>query len=230
MSTAPVSGKTAATVPPLRHGDRLTLEEFERRYNAMPWVKKAELLEGVVYMAAAVRFEGHGEEDSDLNLWLGLYRLRTPGVRTGLNTSAKLDLRSMPQPDGLMLIDPVCGGQATIDEQGYIRGAPELAGEISSSSADYDLGVKLEVFQKNRVREYIVWRVDDRAIDWFLLRGDQYERLPLVDGVYKSEVFPGLWLDPEAMVNGDLARVEAVLRQGIASPEHAAFVARLQKK
>jgi hypothetical protein len=71
-----------------------------------------------------------------------------------------------------------------------------------------------------------VW---DEAVDWFVLRGGRFEPLPLAEGIYRSEVLPGLWLDPAAVVRGDLARVLQVLQQGLASPEHAAFVARLQQ-
>ena len=74
-----------------------------------------------------------------------------------------------------------------------------------------------------------MWRVADQAIDWFVLREDRYERLPLdADGHYHSQVFPGLWLDPAALVRGDLAQVMTVLQQGLASPDHAAFVSRLE--
>jgi hypothetical protein len=127
---------TAERLPELHAGDRLTRAEFERRYAAMPQVKKAEL---------------------------------------------------------------------------------------------YDLHDKLRAYQRNGVCEYVVWRVWDRAIDWFVLREGRYERLPLnSSGHYQSEVFPGLWLDPAALVRGDLAHVMTVLQQGLASPEHAGFAGRLR--
>ena len=79
------------------------------------------------------------------------------------------------------------------------------------------------------MREYIVWRVLERGIDWFVLRAGQYERLSVgADGVVRSEIFPGLWLDPAALLRGDLATVFTVVQQGLASPEHAAFMARLR--
>ena len=126
------------------------------------------------------------------------------------------------------MIDPAHGGQARISKDDYIVAAPELAAEVSASGASYDLHAKLEAYRRNGVREYVVWRVLDREVDWFILKGDRYDRLaPDADGLLKSTIFPGLWLAPAALVSGDLARVLAVLQQGTATPEHAAFVARL---
>jgi Uma2 family endonuclease len=217
-------------VPPLENGDHLTRYEFERRYEAMPHVKKAELIEGVVYMPSPVSLEQHGEQHGDLIAWLGVYRAHTPGIRLGDNTTIRLDLDNEPQPDGLLLIEPARGGQAVIEEHGYIVGAPELAAEVSASTVSIDLHTKLRVYRRNEVREYLVWRVLDRAIDWFVLREGQYERLALTaEGLYQSVILPGLWLDPAALIGGNLLRVHEVLHQGLASPEHAAFVARLQQ-
>jgi hypothetical protein len=54
--------------------------------------------------------------------------------------------------------------------------------------------------------------------------------LPLgADGIYRSHVFPGLWLDPIALIVGDTRRLRAVLDLGFGTPEHAQFVARLAR-
>jgi Putative restriction endonuclease len=218
-----------AKVPPLRNGDRLTAEEFERRYDAMPGLKKAELINGVVYMAPPVSLDDHAAPHFDFVGWLALYRLATPGVRGADNATLRLPLANRPQPDACLLIEPSHGGQVRIENR-YIVGGPELVAEVAATSANYDLHDKLEVYCRNQVREYVVWRVFDREIDWFVLRGDRYERLPLTpDGLHKSEVLPGLWLDPAALIAGDLARVAEVARQGIASPEHADFLNHLQQ-
>jgi Uma2 family endonuclease len=228
ITTAPLRASSPEAVPPLENGDTLTRAEFERRYEAMPYLKKAELIEGVVYMPSPVRQPQHGEPHAHLIIWLGPYLVGTPGVTVGDNSTVRLDLDNEPQPDVLLFIDPACGGQARIDADGYIAGAPELMAEVASSSASYDLHAKLRVYRRNGVREYIVWRVLDKEIDWFVLRAGQYERLPLdAEGLYCSEVFPGLWLDPAALLRGDLATVFAAVQRGLASPEHAAFVARL---
>lgn len=215
--------------PPLEPGDHLTREEFERRYEAMPGLKKAELIEGVVYMPSPVRLDQHGSPHAHLIGWLVVYLANTPGVRVGDNSTLRLDLGNEPQPDALMLIEPACGGQVALGADGYVEGGPELVAEVAASSVAIDLHTKLRVYRRNRVQEYLVWRVLDRAVDWFVLRQGEYDRLPLSPaGFYQSEVFPGLWLDPEALVRSDVGTVLRVLQQGIASPEHAAFVARLQ--
>ncbi len=218
-------------IPRLEQGDQLTRDEFERRYDAMTNLKKAELLEGVVYMPSPVGVRGHSSPHLDLVSWLAIYKASTPGVEAGDNGTIRLDPENEPQPDAFMMIHPHLGGQAAIDQDDYVVGGPELAAEVASSTASYDLHVKSEVYRRNFVREYIVWRVRDKAVDWFILRRKRYERLALTSaGIYESKVFPGLWLDWKALVRRDLARVHQVVQQGLASREHAAFVARLKKK
>lgn len=215
-------------IPPLENGDRLSREEFERRYEAMPNLTKAELIEGVVHVPSPVRFRRHGRPHSHLVTWLGVYEAGTPGVESGDNSTARLDFHNVPQPDALLLIDPARGGQARISADDYVEDAPELAAEVAASSASIDLNAKLIVYQRNHVKEYVVWRVLDREVDWFVCRQGRFERLsPDATGLLRSEVFPGLWLDPAALVRGDLARVLAIVQEGVRSPEHAAFVARL---
>jgi len=215
-------------VPLLENGDRLTRAEFERRYEAMPYLKKAELIEGVVYVPSPVHHRQHGAPHALLIGWLIQYAANTPGVEVGDNSSVRLDLDNEPQPDAVLLIDSASGGQSRLSADDFIEGAPELVAEVASSSVSYDLHTKLHVYRRNGVREYVVWRVLNREIDWFVLRAGQYERLPLdANGLLQSEVFAGLWLDPTALVQGNLARVLAVVQHGLASPEHATFAARL---
>jgi Uma2 family endonuclease len=219
-------------VPPLQAGDHLTVAEFERRFRAMPDLKKAELIEGVVFMPSPVTDTDHGVPHFDLNGFLFLYRVLTPGVRGGDNSTLRLPLgANMPQPDGYLRILPEYGGRAVIGPDGYVVGAPDLIDEIAASSASYGLHEKLRAYQRNGVREYIVWRTQDKAIDWFGLRGGKFKRLALdSNGVLKSKVFPGLWLDAQALVSDDIARAYQIAQAGLASPEHAAFVEKLQKR
>ncbi|MHB1561161.1 MAG: Uma2 family endonuclease [Isosphaeraceae bacterium] len=215
-------------IPPLENGDHLTREEFERRYDAMPDIKKAELIEGVVYMPSPVRYWRHGHPHTRLITWLGTYETDTPGVGAGDNGSIRLDLDNEPQPDGFLIILPESGGQVRISDDDYVEGAPELVAEVSASSASIDLGKKFDVFRRNGVREYLVWRVLDRQVDWFVNRAGRFERVnPPADGILRSEVFPGLWLDAAALVRNDRKAVQAALQKGLDSPEHAEFVARL---
>lgn len=223
--------QSAEEVLLLEPGDRLTRWEFERRYEAMPQVKKAELIEGVVYMPSPVRLRRHGRPNQHLITWLGTYEAATPGVIAADNASVRLDMDNEPQPDGMLFIDPDYGGQVRISDDDYVEGGPELAAEITSSSVSYDLGDKFQAFRRNAVREYIVWRVLDQEIDWFVWREGNYDRLPLdSQRRYQSHVFAGLWLDVDAMLRGDLARVLSVLQEGIRASEHAAFVDRLQRQ
>jgi len=215
-------------IRPLEPGDRLTREEFERRYDAMPHLKKAELIEGVVYITPPVRCEAHAGPHADLIGWLGMYGAFTHGVEAGASAHVRLGACSMPQPDAILRIRPERGGRARISADDYVEGGPELVAEVAASSIRFDTGLKLQMYQRYDVQEYIVWRVPDNQIDWFVPRGGQFARLtPDAAGMYRSEVFPGLWLDAAAMVRRDLGRVLSVLQQGLASPEHAAFVARL---
>jgi Uma2 family endonuclease len=230
LSTPSCTSQTAAhpKILPLENGDRLTRAEFERRYEAMPHLTKAELIEEVVYVPSPVRYTQHGAPHSHIVTWLGTYAAATPGVGVADNTTIRLDLDNEPQPDALLFVLPEHGGQSRLDADGYIAGAPELVAEVAASSASYDLHAKLNAYRRNGVCEYLVWRVLEQAMDWFVLRDGQYERqTPGADGFLRSTVMPGLWLDPAALLRGDLATVLAVVQRGIASPEHAAFLTRL---
>jgi Uma2 family endonuclease len=225
---SPVVPGPIVIVPPLRHGDRLTREEFERRYAAMPHVKKAELIEGIVFMPSPARFDHHGEPQDDLITWIGYYRSKTPGVRSGGNATTRLAADSEPQPDELLLLPQHAGGSAMIDEDGHVSGPPDLICEVAASSKRTDLGPKKKAYCRFGVREYLVWRVNDHEIDWFELHKGKYKSMPKRDdGLLCSKVFPGLWLDVNALIAGDLPRVFAAIDRGTSTDEHAAFVRRL---
>ena len=226
MSLTQTTGRVHA---PLRGGEYLTRAEFEARYEATPGLKKAELIEGVVYMPPPVSQDAHSGPHFDLIVWLGLYRIATPVVHGGDNGSLRLDLHNEPQPDAFLYILPGNGGQARIDEEGYVVGGPELVAEVAASTAAYDLRVKKEVYRRHHVREYLVWRVLDQMIDWFILNGEDYVPLkPDADGIYRSRTFPGLWLDPAALTRREMVRVADIQQAGLATAEHAEFVKRLQ--
>ncbi|MBN3950858.1 MAG: Uma2 family endonuclease [Nostoc sp. NMS7] len=224
----PRSSLWRLTVPPLENGDRLTRFEFERRYSAMPKLKKAELIEGTVYMASPLRFEPHAEPHGDLMGWLWTYKIATPGVRLGDNPTVRLDLDNEPQPDAVLLIDAQAGGQSHLSQDGYLEGAPELVAEIAASSATVDLGDKKRAYRRNGIQEYIVWQVFEQRIDWFHLEAGEYTNLhPDTAGVIQSQIFPGLWLDQSALLSGDMQQVLSVLQAGVNSIEHQAFVQQL---
>jgi Uma2 family endonuclease len=216
------------TIPPLENGDRLNRYEFERRYNAMPKLIKAELIEGIVYMPAALRFKSHGQPHGWMIGWLVTYEATTPGVAVGDAPTVRLDIDNEPQPDVVLLIMPEAGGQARLSEDDYIEGAPELVVEIAASSAAIDLHAKKQAYRRNGVKEYIVWQVLDQKISWFYLEKGEYLDLPIdSDGIIRSRVFPGLWLAVAQLLTGNMQHVLAVLQEGLQSPEHAAFVQKL---
>jgi Uma2 family endonuclease len=223
-----MSASPTTYLPPLESGDRLTRQEFERRYQAMPQIKKAELIEGVVYVASPVRATRHGRPHAKIMTWLGTYWVATPGVDLQDNTTVRLDADNEPQPDALLRLEPEVGGNSRISDDDYVEGAPELIAEIAASSASYDLNAKLNVYRRNGVQEYIVWQMYENRLDWFSLQEGRYVSLqPDETGVIRSSVFPGLWLAVNALREGDLAQVLVVLQQGIQTVDHQTFVERL---
>lgn len=213
------------TIPLLENGDKLSLYEFERRYNAMPNLKKAELIEGIVYMPAALRFRSHGQPHGWILTWLGTYEAATPGVALGVEPTVRLDLDNEPQPDAVLLISPEAGGQARLSEDDYIEGAPELIVEIAASSVAIDLHAKKQAYRRNGVKEYIVWQVLDQKLTWFYLEQGEYLELATdSNGILRSQVFPGLWLGVAELLAGNMQFVLTVLQTGLQSSEHAAFV------
>jgi hypothetical protein len=216
-------------IPPLVNGDRLTRDEFERRYNAMPHVKKAELIEGVVYMPSPVRHTVHSKPHSILNGWLVYYASKTHGINEfGDNGTVRLDNDNEPQPDLFLMLPVQLGGKAKVDEDDYITGPPALVCEVSASSVSIDLHLKLNAYRRNGVQEYLVWRTQDAAVDWFSLEAGNFVQLTHdSDGILRSRIFPGLWLKPASLIAADLPAIFALIDAGTAAPEHAEFVKRL---
>jgi Uma2 family endonuclease len=216
-------------IPPLENGDRLNRYEFEQRYNAMPALKKAELIEGIVYMPAALRFRSHGQPHSRIIGWLVAYEAMTPGVAVADAPTVRLDVDNEPQPDAVLLIN--AGGQTRVSQDDYIEGAPELVVEIAASSVAIDLYAKKQAYRRNGVKEYIVWQVLDQKVSWFCLEQGEYLDLPAdADGILRSRVFPGLWLAVTDLLAGKMQQVLFTLQTGVRSPEHTEFVQQLVKR
>ncbi|MCL1494729.1 MAG: Uma2 family endonuclease [Pseudanabaena sp. Salubria-1] len=198
----------------LENGDRLNRAEFERRYIASN-IKKAELIEGIVHVASPLRFTPHGKPHSNIITWLGTYQAAITGLEVGIEPTVRLDDDNEPQPDAVLFrVD----GKAKIDDDGYISGAPELIAEIAASTVSYDLHSKKRTYERNGVKEYIVWRTLDRQIDWFILENGKYCRLePDQSGIIRSQEFLGLWLNVNAILNSDMSSVLKTLQTGIAN-------------
>ncbi|MFM2168482.1 MAG: hypothetical protein RIS79_2853 [Verrucomicrobiota bacterium] len=208
--------KSRDGVPPLEQGDRLTRQEFHRRYEAMTNVKKAELIEGVVQMPSPAKLKKHGKPQMQVATWIGNYSASHPKTEAADNATVLLDFDNEYQPDLFLRILPEHGGQSRTTEEDYVEGAPELVVEIASSSAGYDLHAKKNAYRRNGVREYLVWITrENRIVWWKLVEGEFVEIQPEPDGLLKSTVFPGLWLDAPALLRDDLATALTRLQDGI---------------
>lgn len=211
-------------LPPLRQGDRLDQPTFHARYEAMPADVRAELIGGVVYMPSPM-LRRHGVYSRKLSGWLDRYEAATPGVEGADNATIILGDESEPQPDHFLLICPDRGGQTRVDDRGFYTGAPELVVEVAYASESYDLHAKKHDYERGGVHEYLVVLIRERRVLWFLNRGGGFEAMePSDDGLCRSGVFPGLWLDPAALFGLDSRALQAALQKGLATSEHAAFV------
>jgi Uma2 family endonuclease len=210
----------------LVEGQRLDQPAFHALYEAMPPGTRAELIDGVVYMPSPVGLD-HGEAHVPVIMWLGFYAQNTRGVGVLDNATTVLGWKSEPQPDALLRILPEFGGR-TWNEHGYVHGPPELVVEIAKATRYVDLGPKLNDYERAGVLEYVVRTFDPDEIYWFAQEQGALIQRPIGDdGLYRSSVFPGLWLDPVALLGGDTRRLHAVVDMGCAAQEHTAFVARL---
>jgi len=218
-----------ALPPPLREGDRLNSAEFLRRWEAMPRLKHAELIGGTVFFMPSPLSAFHSDAHTEMIDWLLAYKSHTPGCHTGIDCTWKMGPDDVPQPDLFLRIVPESGGQSTLDGA-YPAGAPELIVEISGSSLSRGLGIKLDLYRKAGVREYLTVQLQPRQLLWrHLSRGCYRELAPDDDGLLRSRTFPGLWLD-RAAVWQPKRSVRTAVDKGVQSAKHAAFVRRLATK
>jgi len=221
--------ESASQIPPLENGDHLSRAEFERRYHAMPQLKKAELVEGIVFMPSPLHFQKHAEPHSHIVTWLGHYAAYTPGLRLGDNPTLRLDAANEYQPDAVLCVPERAGGRTCLGPDDFLEGPPELVIEIASTSASYDMHEKRLAYCRSGVQEYLVWLVRDRTILWYYRDEDDYRLLqPQAGGVVGSAAFPGLLLDHNALLRGDLARVLEVLQGGLQAEGHQRFADRVR--
>jgi Uma2 family endonuclease len=203
--------RTPSRPVPLENGELLRSREFLRRYERMPRVKKAELIEGIVYMGSPVSVR-HAEPDALIQAWLVSYASRHPEVRALTNATVILDAENTVQPDALLRRLPEHGGATRVTDDGYLAGPPELIVEIAASSASIDLRDKRRAYCRNGVREYLVWRVAEQTLDWFCLEEEEYRpQLPDTQGLLHSRTFPGLRLPVAALLTANAAQVLAAL-------------------
>ena len=199
---------TPTTTEELHSGDHLTRDEFERRYAAMH-DRKAELIEGVVYVASPVS-TAHGDLHALVMLWLGTYAAHVAGFRASDNSSVRIDDLNEPQPDAsLRRTDHPVDGI-------YVAGTPPFVVEVAYTSAAIDLHKKRELYQRTGCHEYVVVTLAPFGVHWFAnAREGIFTRLAPENGTIRSRAFPGLWLDVEALGRLDGAAVLATLQQGM---------------
>ena len=227
MSTIPRPSPTFYEPTELHNGDRMTQDEFHRVYAKMPEHVKAELIGGIVYVASPLGLP-HGRTDPALISVMFMYCGRTPGVEVCSNTTIKLGHKSEPQPDTFLRVLPEYGGQSRTTDDEYVEGAPELVAEVAHSSRSIDLGAKRADYARNGVREYIVLSVEDQKVFWFDLAQDRELSIP-EDGILRSLMFPGLWIDIQGLLARNSLRLMSTLDKGLVSAEHANFVATLEE-
>jgi Uma2 family endonuclease len=230
MVTMSHAAQVKQRIPPLEAGDHLDQATFHERYKAMPPAFRAELIGGMVIVPSPLGL-GHGVHHALVMAWLGNYWIATPGTQALDNVTVILGERSEPQPDGVLIVEPAAGGQTGLSEDGYMAGPPELIVEVASSSASIDLHTKRRDYERAGVSEYVVVVLRQLLIRWCVLQAGTYQDMAAdPDGIFRSRVFPGLWLHAEALLRLDGAQVMEVLQRGLATPEHVAFVQQLQAR
>jgi Uma2 family endonuclease len=226
MSTSSIIRGTALEPEEqLHNGDRMSRQEFHRLYEKTPDGFKAELIGGIVYVASPLKLR-HGTSHPMLTAVLVAYQGSTPGVEVGDNTTVLLGDEGEPQPDLFLRVLPEFGGQSTTSVDDYVEGPPELVAEVAHSSRSIDLNAKRDDYARYGVLEYLVVNLAARRLHWLDLQTGQ-DLPPDPDGIICVRRFPGLWIHIEALLAKDYARLMATLQQGLATPEHAAFVQRL---
>jgi Uma2 family endonuclease len=217
-------------LPPLENGDRLDQITFHARYKGMPKHTRAELVGGTVYIMASPQKVPHGASFINVLRWATEYEDATPGTEVQANNTQILGAESELQPDVCLFIVPEHGGQVRVTEDNYLAGPLDFVAEISSSTESIDLHAKKRDYERSGVKEYVVVALRKKQVFWFVRQRGKFKQVPPdEDGIYRSQVFPGLWLDPAALLRRDRKRLLAVLREGLSTSAHAAFVAKLAR-
>ena len=208
------NSRPAAACPPLAAGDVLSADQYWARYAASPPGIAAERINRKVYLMSPLKAATHGDPHALLSLWLGTYASEVGGLIVSDNPTIRLNVDNDPQPDLCMRR---VGGKSRLDEDGYLVGTPEMVLEVAASSASYDLGEKREIYEAAGVQEYLVYEAFQGAIHWWRLAEDRFVMIGLQSGLYRSNQFPGLWLDPDALRQHDSRRLLRALGQGLHS-------------
>lgn len=211
----------------LENGERIDQKTFHAWYETTPKQFKAELIGGEIFVSSPTK-ASHGIYSAKVVSWLGFYEIHTPGTQAQDNTTIILDADNELQPDASLCLVSSLGGQSSINEEGYVIGAPEFVSETANSSGSIDLHRKKDEYERAGVKEYMVVLVRNQQVRWFSRMEDQFQETPPdPDGIYRSKVFPGLWLDPRALLRLDGKGLLETLQKGLAGEDHLKFVADL---
>ena len=173
--------------------------------------QKADLIDGVIYMASPDNTEAYR-----LNRWLiGLLEdfvlERDLGEMFGFRIAFRLDDTNSPEPD----IAFVQKSRLSLVKRGFIDGFPDVAIEIvSPESIERDYKKKRRQYEKFGVREY--WIIDEMEETVTLLRLNskgKYQEVRPRSGVYHSDVIAGFWLDPTWLWMSPRPRKSVVLAE-----------------
>jgi len=227
MATARKS-QSESPVMRLHNGDRMKRREFHIAYCQMPESYRAELIGGIVFEPSPLGWS-HGKYHMRLSLLLEMYAAHTPGTEGGDNATVFLSEEDEVQPDLVLRTIQRCGGKSRLTVKDYVEGAPELVTEVASSSRAIDLHLKKERYALAGVLEYIVLCLRPKRLYWFNLQGNTELRAD-TDGIFRSAIFPGLWIHGEGLLQLDYKLTADALNRGLRSPEHKSFVSQSTKK
>lgn len=212
----------------LYNGDRMTQSEFHQVYEATPQGYKAELIAGVVHEPSPLGWP-HSKSDAQLGQLLGHYAGLTDGLECGHSPSVILGEEDEVQPDIVLRVKPHCGGQTKNSEGDipYVIGPPELVAEVAHSSRAIDLHLKKDRYTLARVPEYIVLCLEPEKLYWFDL-SLQEELTPTEDGIWRSRIFPGLWIHGGGLLKHDYRLCLDILNRGMDTAEYRRFSSKLK--
>ncbi len=206
-------------------GATMSREHFMRAYEMYPDNTSFELIEGTVHMASPVSNSHQRNEKLILRLF-DRYELETEGVDYIHEQTLHLGEDTTVEPDVLVRLLEEYGGECVGTSDDYLAGPPLFVVEVSNSSLSFDLNRKRRAYARFGVLEYLVIDLVGRRFHWFDLSADEV-LTPDADGVCRLRNLPGCWLAVEPILNDDIKAALPTLHAGLASPEHAAFVADL---
>ena len=180
-----------------------TVEDF---YALVPDRQKADLLDGVIYVASPDTYHGDQYTNFLARLLAGFCEARDLGKVFGSRFAFRLSPHRCPEPDVAVVL---ASRLHLVDDHG-MTGGPDVAVEVvSRDSRTRDYRDKRRIYEESGVSEY--WLVDPikgRA-DFLVLEAGKYQSAVLDDGsIFRSRVLPGFFLDGRWLFGEDLPKVQ----------------------